>query len=201
MAIKTYSIPEVGFVQISGAKTKEYLIPEGGFLNEGGISYTADLTSGCDTTASGSYPGGTETPPYAIDDSTATQWTGYDGAPFWWQIEFAEAKKIRKLTITAGADFTGRMPKAFTLKASAASDMSGSVPLVDVSALPDWSALEKREWEFENGTTYDYYRITITDTKDATPYPRLPEVEMMEEAEEEEEEEEPAYGGLFFCHG
>ncbi len=120
-------------------------------------------------------PGG-EQPPNAADDNDSTKWLEFKsgGTPFWWQYDFGSgvAWKIGKYSITTVNDAEERDPKTWVLQGSNTGSFSGeevTIDTVEDGALPSGRGVTQ---EFivdsPSGTTFRYYRITISDLKNLT---------------------------------
>jgi type IV pilus assembly protein PilY1 len=141
-------------------------------------------------------------PSLAFDDQTATNWTVVDepsGAdPLWLQFSFFQPRRILKYNFTTSDEHEDRDPKAWVLLATNDATVAAST----VTDVDDWVIIDKvtngdlpaarntqKSFECVNppaeGTTYQYYRYVIAESKDDdTAGISLAEIEMFETLEQ-----------------
>ena len=107
---------------------------------------------------------------------------GYIGYDF----GVGNSKNITRYTITAPlSGYTTRAPRDWTFEGSDNADFNPKTILHTVGSggaegsQTGWTAVEKRTFDFENNTSYRYYRLNITANNGDTNYLSITEIEMM----------------------
>ena len=144
------------------------------------ISYGSDLTGGQTYSADSYFY--INLPENAFDDdlSDVSQWGVIRDVENWLQVDFGggNEKQIEKIRLNFG-DYGIYAPKDFELQASNTGAFSGEEDVLLSQTDIDHSDNTWYEWEFDNSTSYRYYRIVVSDGYEET-FLFIVEVEMME---------------------
>ncbi len=121
---------------------------------------------------------------HAFDGDLSTSWFSDSSDTSWIQQQFDEPKVISGLSLTADILGQGREPTHWVLYGfNEGQTGTQRTELLTVSGDGNWSASEKRSWEFENSEAFEYYRIEITGKYDAigkTAEYKIAELEFLE---------------------
>lgn len=83
----------------------------------------------------------------------------------WLQVKLPTAKVINKYKLLAPKDYTNRAPTSWTIQASDTGAFSGEQITLDTrTGISGWVKSTYKEFYFNNGTPYLYYRIVVTST-------------------------------------
>lgn len=183
---------------IVSRKDNDEIYISGGSIEMGGVLYNSDeqlaVAPGGEPTGYGSdqCTGGTPSASsdptsqvaYAFDDNIGTYsgWLSDPDPNSWIQYQFAAPKRIQKLTMTQGGQYsaTSAPPGAFSLKASYTGAFAGEeVTLYSTSGLT-YGDTETKEFTFENENSYTYYRVVMTAFASGKSYYWILEMEMIE---------------------
>nr|MBA3485050.1 lamin tail domain-containing protein [Pirellulales bacterium] len=141
-------------------------IPNGTLLPEGLIGN--DLTdpeedgtlNGTFTVGSGATPSpGNEEDDKALDNNVATKWLEFTPTGTYYQFRFAGGQRhaVNSYTITSANDADNRDPYSWTLSGS---NDGVNFTVVDTRSAQDFlSRFETRQYRFNNGAAYEYYRF------------------------------------------
>ncbi len=126
-------------------------------------------------------------PAFAFDDNTSTKWLIADepslADPACIQFAFDSAQRVLKYTITTANDAEGRDPRTWILAGS-----NNEVDWTEIDTVVNGALPADREEETEficsnppgDNETYIYYRLCISDTKDAgVPGVQIGEIEFL----------------------
>ncbi|GAC20353.1 discoidin domain-containing protein [Paraglaciecola arctica] len=121
----------------------------------------------------------------AFDGDLETKWLDHNdwaGAPTiedpsWVQVQFAEAHAVSSLFITSANDADGRDPENFNLAAS--NDGVNWVTLASFLGESFDERLQRKEFRFNNGIEYSYYRLNITKNKGDDTLMQIAEIQLV----------------------
>jgi hypothetical protein len=136
----------------------ELIIDDGdSSLNKPCTSYGADLTLGETASSPGDFGGFPAS--NAIDD-TAAEWSAAGGnRTAWFQVQFAAAKVINKITFQGRSGLPTRDPNEYKILASNTGAFGGEEVELRHGWTRDWIDGQQRGYAFENANAYTYYRI------------------------------------------
>ena len=122
------------------------------------MEYGTDFCTGGTATSSGGY----QTPDKGFDNNNATYYQNQNGAPCWCKYALASgvAKIGRKYTITLSSFGSQYCPSAWIFQGS--KDNSNWTTLDSQSGITWTSAYQKKEFEFINIESYNYYMWTFS---------------------------------------
>jgi len=110
-------------------------------------------------------------------DKAATEWTA-NATSGWIQYDFGSGNsRIVTSYAVTGAGEINRSPHTFNLAGS--NNGSSWTTLDTQTAVPAWTASERRVYAFSNTTAYRYYRVTISSNKGNGSYTTLGELEFI----------------------
>jgi hypothetical protein len=143
------------------------------FVGANGVDVTVVMTS--DTAPSGTTSAHTvhvtQNAWLAMDGaSTTTHWhSTTTGGVGWWQYEFAAAKTIYEMRISASSSHishTGFAPEDFTIEGS--NDGASYDTLLTVTGETSWTSGEERSFDLTSQGSYTHYKIDVTATASST---------------------------------
>lgn len=92
-------------------------------------------------------------------------WETSGAATGWLQVKLPTAKVINKYKLLAPKGYTNRAPTSWTIQASNTGEFSGEQITLDTrTGISGWVKSTYKEFYFNNGTPYLYYRIVVTST-------------------------------------
>lgn len=102
----------------------------------------------------------------AFDRIDGDQWWETSGATTGWlQVKLPAAKVINKYKLLAPKNYINRAPTSWTIQASNTGEFSGEQITLDTrTGISGWVNSTYKEFYFNNGTPYLYYRIVVTST-------------------------------------
>ncbi|MFC4653878.1 discoidin domain-containing protein [Rheinheimera marina] len=120
----------------------------------------------------------------AFDGDTSTKWLDHNdwkGAPTeenpsWIQIQFATPQAVNTLSITSANDSPSRDPENFTVLGS--NDGETWVTLGSFIGESFDERFESKDFKFDNGLAYSYYKLNITKNKGDDGLMQLAEIEL-----------------------
>ncbi len=104
------------------------------------------------------WPSGEE-PPRALDNTSSTKWLAFEATGSSYGFRFAGGQRhaVNGYTITSANDAANRDPYSWTLSGS---NDGVNYTIVDTRSAQTFSTrFQTRLYEFNNGTTYEYYRF------------------------------------------
>jgi hypothetical protein len=154
--------PGVGF---DFGDTPPPVIPNGTVLPEGliGNDFTDPNEDGVldGTIFAGGFPGSptNEEPPKGLDNTVATKWLAFEPTGTYYGFRFANAQKraVNAYTLTSANDAVERDPYSWTLSGS---NDGVNYTVVDTRTAQTFgSRFETRLYQFNNSTSYEYYKF------------------------------------------
>ncbi len=163
--------PGVGF---DLGDTPPPVIPNGTLLPEGliGADFTDPDENGVPngTIFAGGFPGSPtgEEPPKGLDNTVATKWLAFIPQGTYYGFRFANGQKqaVNAYTITSANDAPERDPYSWTLSGS---NDGVNYTVVDTRTAQDFAGrFETRLYQFNNSTSYEYYKFDFLTEYGAT---------------------------------
>lgn len=142
--------------------------------------HTSLVSSTGTVSTSGSYNGDSEFS--AFNRGSGRFISSNSNGDVWIQYQFNTPKIISAYRMTAtNPDWLNRTPKNWTLQASNTGTFLGEEVILDTQTKTDWEGYQTYLFEFENTTSYTYYRLVITESQSEPEFTEIDELFLLEE--------------------